>query len=61
MSQLRCSGKGLCFPTVRLRTRLQRYCSYAAFVQHGLKEFSAYLFYEVTREKFFKRDTWRKA
>jgi hypothetical protein len=27
-------------------------CSYAAFVQHGLKEFSAYLFYEVTREKF---------
>jgi hypothetical protein len=37
MSQLRCSWKGLCFPTVRLRTRLQRCYSYAAFVQHGLK------------------------
>jgi hypothetical protein len=30
----------------------KRCCSYAAFVQHGLKEFAAYLFYEVTREKF---------
>jgi hypothetical protein len=52
MSQLRGSGKGLCFPTVRLRTRLQRCCSYAAFVQHGLEEFSAYLFYEVSKKSF---------